>query len=153
MIAEEVNYIETAYLRVVLSATGNTARASRPVPPVCGLTSGDLPQAARYAGSPNGDRGIQGAPRRNLGTSGGRYAPSRVSSRRGQVLLPALNNMIDVATTRTIALQMHPPESFMPSCSGWVLICSLLAGYRMSTGQHRSWLHILGFTVITVILV
>jgi hypothetical protein len=29
----------------------------------------------------------------------------------------------------------------------------LLAGYRMASGPHRSWLHILGFTVITVITV
>ena len=36
---------------------------------------------------------------------------------------------------------------------GLGLICSLLAGYRMSSGQHRSWLHILGFTVLTVIIV
>ena len=32
------------------------------------------------------------------------------------------------------------------------LICSLIAGYRMSGGQHRSWLHILGFTVLTVVI-
>jgi hypothetical protein len=36
---------------------------------------------------------------------------------------------------------------------GLGLLCALLAGYRMSTGQHRSWLHILGFTLITVIIV
>ena len=35
---------------------------------------------------------------------------------------------------------------------GLGLICSLLAGYRMSTGQHRNWLHIAGFTVMTVII-
>jgi hypothetical protein len=29
----------------------------------------------------------------------------------------------------------------------------LLAGYRMASGPHRSWLHILGFTVITVVIV
>ena len=27
------------------------------------------------------------------------------------------------------------------------------AGYRMASGQHRSWLHIFGFTVMTVIIV
>lgn len=32
-------------------------------------------------------------------------------------------------------------------------MCSLLAGYRMASAQNRSWLHILGFTVITVIVV
>jgi uncharacterized membrane protein YedE/YeeE len=36
---------------------------------------------------------------------------------------------------------------------GLGLICSLLAGFRMSSGQHWSWLYILGFTVLTVIIV
>src|ERR1700758_5381477 len=69
------------------------------------------------------------------------------------LLLPALNNMIDITTTRTMALQVHPPRIIYVLLFALGLICSLLAGYRMSTGQHRSWLHILGFTVITVIIV
>jgi hypothetical protein len=71
----------------------------------------------------------------------------------GWLLLPALNNMIDITTTRTMALQMHPPRIIYALLFGLGLICSLLAGYRMATGQKRSWLHILGFTVITVIVV
>jgi hypothetical protein len=71
----------------------------------------------------------------------------------GKLLLPALNNMIDITTTRTMALQTHPPRIIYALLFGLGLVCSLLAGYRMSTAQHRSWLHILGFTVITVIIV
>ena len=71
----------------------------------------------------------------------------------GLLLLPALNNMIDITTTRAMALQMHPPRIIYALLFGLGLICSVLAGYRMATGQHRSWLHILGFTVITVIVV
>jgi hypothetical protein len=48
---------------------------------------------------------------------------------------------------------MHPPRIIYALLFGLGLICSLLAGYRMATGQHLSWLHILGFTVITVIVV
>jgi len=70
----------------------------------------------------------------------------------GKLLLPALNNMIDIATTRTMARQIHPPRIVYALLFGLGLICSLLAGYRMATGQHRSWLHIFGFTVITVII-
>jgi hypothetical protein len=70
----------------------------------------------------------------------------------GKLLLPALNNMIDITTTRTMALQVHPPRIIHVLVFGLGLICSLLAGYRMA-GGHRSWLHILGFTVITVIIV
>ena len=71
----------------------------------------------------------------------------------GLLLLPALNNMIDISTTRTMALQLHPPRIIYALLFGLGLICSLLAGFRMSSGQHRSWLHILGFTVLTVIIV
>ena len=71
----------------------------------------------------------------------------------GKLLLPALNNMIDITTTRSMALQTHPPRIIYALLFGLGLICSLLAGYRMSSAQHRSWLHILGFTVITVIIV
>jgi hypothetical protein len=71
----------------------------------------------------------------------------------GWLLLPALNNMIDIATTRTMALQAHPPDIvyLLLFCLG--LVCSLLAGYRMAIGPHRSWLHILGFAIITVVIV
>src|SRR6267142_802296 len=71
----------------------------------------------------------------------------------GLLLLPALNNMIDISTTRTMALQLHPPRIIYALLFGLGLICSLLAGFRMSSGQHRSWLHILGFTLLTVIIV
>lgn len=80
-----------------------------------------------------------------------RLADSHPSS--GLLLLPALNNMIDISTTRTMALQLHPPRIVYALLLGLGLICSLLAGFRMSSGQHRSWLHILGFTVLTVIIV
>jgi uncharacterized membrane protein YedE/YeeE len=70
----------------------------------------------------------------------------------GKLLLPALNSMIDMATIRTMALQVHPPRIVYALLFGLGLICSLLAGYRMAIGHHRSWLHILGFTVITVIV-
>lgn len=70
----------------------------------------------------------------------------------GKLLLPALNNMIDISTTRTMALQIHPPRIVYALLFALALICSLLAGYRMAIGRRRSWLHILGFTVITVIV-
>jgi uncharacterized membrane protein YedE/YeeE len=47
---------------------------------------------------------------------------------------------------------MHPPRIIYALLFGLGLICPVLAGYRMATGQHPSWLHILGFTVITVIV-
>ena len=71
----------------------------------------------------------------------------------GWLLPPALNNMMDIVTIRTLALRVHPPSVIYALLFGLGLICSLLADYRMASGQHRSWLHILGFTVITVLVV
>lgn len=70
----------------------------------------------------------------------------------GKLLLPALNSMIDITTTRTMALHSHPPNIIYALLFILGLICSLLAGYRMAVGQ-RSWLHILSFALITVIVV
>jgi hypothetical protein len=71
----------------------------------------------------------------------------------GKLLLPALNSMIDITTTRTMALQTHPPNIIYALLFILGLICSLLAGYRMAIGQRRSWLHILSFALITVIVI
>ena len=64
-----------------------------------------------------------------------------------------INNMIDMATTRTMALQIHSPRIIYLLLFGLGLLCSLLAGHRKAGGQYRSWLHIFGFAVITVIIV
>jgi len=71
----------------------------------------------------------------------------------GKLLLPAINEMIDRANIRTMAWQLHPPAIIYALLYCLGVICSVLAGYRMSIGQKRSWLHILGFTVMTVVIV
>jgi len=71
----------------------------------------------------------------------------------GWLLLPALNNMFDIATVRTMSVQIHPPTIVYLLLFCLALMCSLLAGYRMASGQHRSWLHILGFTAVTAVVV
>ena len=69
------------------------------------------------------------------------------------LLIPSLNNMFDITTTRTMALRTHPPTIIYALLFGLGLITSVLAGYRMASGPRRAWLHILGFTVVTVIVV
>lgn len=52
----------------------------------------------------------------------------------GKLVLPAPNNMIDIATTRMMALQIHPPRIIYARLFGMGPNCSLLAGYRMASG-------------------
>jgi hypothetical protein len=69
------------------------------------------------------------------------------------LLLPALNEMIDITTTRTMATQMHPPIVIYGMLVGLALASALLAGYGMAGGQTRNWLHILGFATVIAVAV
>jgi hypothetical protein len=71
----------------------------------------------------------------------------------GKLLLPALNTMIDITTTRTMAARMHPPRIIFWLLFVLALVCSLLAGFEMASSKQRSWLHIMAFAAITVISV
>jgi hypothetical protein len=71
----------------------------------------------------------------------------------GKLLLPALNNMIDITTTRNMTLRTHPPNIIFALLFALGLICSLLAGYRMARNRHRGWLHMLSFLLVTVIVI
>jgi len=71
----------------------------------------------------------------------------------GKLLLPALNEMIDITTTRTMAASIHPPMVIYMLLFGIGLGCSLMAGYTMAGNQGRSWIHILGFVLTTVVTV
>lgn len=62
------------------------------------------------------------------------------------VVLPAMNDMFDVATERYLATQTHPPPEIFAMLLGLALSCALLAGYGMAGRRTRSWLHILCFT-------
>jgi len=68
------------------------------------------------------------------------------------LLLPALNSMIDITTTRTMATQMHPPPVIFVMLFGMALAASLLAGLGIAPGRRR-WLHMLGFAAAMAIAV
>jgi hypothetical protein len=69
------------------------------------------------------------------------------------LLLPALNQMIDITTTRTMAAQMHPPKVIFAMLFGLALAGALLAGYGMAGGKSRNWLHMIGFAAIIAIAI
>jgi hypothetical protein len=62
-------------------------------------------------------------------------------------LLPALNDMFDIAAMRAMATSMHPPIVVFLVLGTLTLLAALMAGYGMSRGS-RSWTHIIVFAVI-----
>jgi hypothetical protein len=61
-----------------------------------------------------------------------------------KLLLPALNDMIDITSTRKNAFNMHPPAVITLLLVALACTCSLMAGFGMS-GSQRSWLHMIAF--------
>lgn len=64
------------------------------------------------------------------------------------LVLESLNNVFDIATTRTAATQIHPPLIIYQFLFILGLSSALLAGCGMSENKKRSWLHIIAFALI-----
>jgi len=64
------------------------------------------------------------------------------------LLLPALNSMFDIVTTRTEATKIHPPPIIYAMIVLLSLAGALLAGYGMAESKSRSWLHIFGLAAV-----
>ena len=60
-----------------------------------------------------------------------------------QLLLPALNEMFDITTTRAMALKNHPPSIIFCMLAVLSLLSALLIGFGMSLNERRSWVHVL----------
>jgi hypothetical protein len=57
------------------------------------------------------------------------------------LLLPALNDMIDITMTRETATRNHPPAVVFLLLGGLCLLGALLVGYSTSPDKSRSWFH------------
>jgi hypothetical protein len=55
----------------------------------------------------------------------------------------AMNSMIDITTTRSMALETHPPTAIYLALAALVLASSVLAGYSMAKSGQRNWTHML----------
>jgi hypothetical protein len=64
------------------------------------------------------------------------------------LILPSLNDMFDIVTTRTAATQMHPPAAVWMMLGGLTLVCSFLVGYNLGDSVPRNWLHVLTFALL-----
>ena len=69
----------------------------------------------------------------------------------------SLNEMIDITTMRSVALQTHPPLAMYATLVLLAVASSLIAGFGMGDTEKRPWLHTLVFaaslalTVYTII--
>lgn len=64
------------------------------------------------------------------------------------LVAPALNEMIDITTTRLAATRMHPPLVIFGMLFVLALAASLLAGYGLARTPGRNWAHTITFAVV-----
>ncbi|MFH0960321.1 MAG: DUF4239 domain-containing protein [Pseudomonadota bacterium] len=69
------------------------------------------------------------------------------------LVLPALNQMIDITATRSMAKKTHPPAIIFGMLCVLALLSALIAGYGMASGKTRSWVHIIGFAAIMAVTI
>ena len=152
-IAEEANDIGTAYLRLdLLSATDRSdlRQMFRDYLDSRLEVYRKLPDIDASLAELNRSAGLQ----QNIWTrsvSSTHHPEAHVDA--AKLLLPALNTMFDITTTRTMAARSHPPGIIY-----WLLFllglgCALLAGYAMAGVKTRSWLHAAGFAAFVSIVV
>jgi len=69
------------------------------------------------------------------------------------LLLPALNDMFDIAETRTVAIQTHPPLLIFFMLFTLSLMCAGFVGFGAKGNQHLSHIHVVGFAAVIAITI
>lgn len=152
LVVEETNAIGTAYLRLDLLQPADRAALRdafkqyldtrieiyRVVPDMV---------AARAALSRSGDQQAE-IWRRAIPACRADATPVSCS-----LLLPALNQMFDITTTRTAAHLVHPPAIIFAMLFALAAASSLLAGYAMAESRSRRMVHMLSFAATLSIAV
>jgi Na+-driven multidrug efflux pump len=147
LIAQEANTIGTAWLRIDLLPESAQPRVrdlfrrylDTRLAGFRMVAAGRSPQA-EIAKSEELQREIWKA-----SLAGCRATESTVSC---MLLLPALNQMIDITTTRAMAARIHPPLVVFLMLGGLAFASSLLAGYAMGAGKARSRFHRFAFAFV-----
>jgi hypothetical protein len=148
LIAEEANAIGTAYLRIDL-LPGNVQSEMRE------MFRRYLDARLETYRNVEDTKARQAKLAETVTLQGEIWTKALAGSRRPEahgnaamLLLPALNAMIDITTTRAMATLNHPPLVVFLLLAGLSLIGSLLVGYSMSGNKVRSLLHMIAFAAM-----
>jgi len=146
LVVEEANNIGTAWLRLDLLAAEAQA-------PLRDLFRRYLDSRIEfYRKLPDAEAALAELARSNK-MQGEIWTQAVKASRDGSpavvfLLLPALNDMFDITTTRTWAARNHSPGIIFVTLALFALAGALMAGFAMSQGSKRSWLHVIGFAAL-----
>jgi hypothetical protein len=70
-----------------------------------------------------------------------------------RLLLPTLNEMIDITTTRLNAIQAHPPPLVFVMLFALALLCAWLVGHAMGNAEALNWAHVIGYAAMVTLTI
>jgi hypothetical protein len=141
LIVQEANAIGTAYLRLDLAPMDDQPTLRR-------LFREYLDARIRIYSTPADDeetnRSIAAAEEvlRRVWSAVMESVPHDPSQNVARVLVPAINEMIDITTVRTVALHTRLPNAILALLLIAALCSAMTAGYAMAKRGHRSILHV-----------
>jgi hypothetical protein len=142
LIVQEANAIGTAYLRLDLAPTDDQPELRR-------LFREYLDARIRVYATPTDDeatdRSIVAAEevQRRIWAAAIESPRGDTSQNVAPALIPAINDMIDITTVRTVALHTRMPNAILALLLIAALSSAMTAGYAMAKREHRSILHVL----------
>jgi hypothetical protein len=159
MIAEEAHAIETAYLRVDLLASDAQPEVRELFRRYLDLrldtyrNPGGLSVADAVAGMrAKLERTMTLQEEIWTGAMRASHAPGAAPDA-AKLVLPALNEMFGVTTTRAMASENHPPMALYFLLAGLSLVGALLVGYSTSGNKERIWLHMTIFALLLSLVI
>jgi hypothetical protein len=147
LLIQETNDIDTAYLRLDLLPT-QSQPALRQLFRDYTTSRLHLFDSVHQAASPESQRLQREIWRQSIAAA----ASSGASADATKLLLPALNDMIDITSTRQNAFDMHPPAVVFLLLFIFSLGCAFLAGYGM-TAVPRNWLYIVALAAAVTLTI
>ncbi|HMB43372.1 MAG TPA: hypothetical protein VKM00_05765 [Luteimonas sp.] len=152
LVTEEANAIGTAYLRLDLlpvDAQPGLRRLFRRYTQVRASTYQDRGQSASARFLAGENQGAVGARLAEAAALQQAIWTRAIAALRRPgtppaatvALVPALNAMIDITTTRVMATRNHPPVVIFMLLLGLGLVGALVVGYSTSANAKRDWFH------------
>lgn len=147
LIAQEANAIGTAYLRLDLlypPAQGPLREAFRHY----------LDARLAYFQNPRGSAASKAGLERSVQLQQAIWSQAvaicqdEEKSHPAMLLVPALNDLIDITTTRAMAMNQHPPSIVYLMLGALMLVGALLAGHGMAESTLSSWPHTVGYAAL-----
>ncbi len=147
LIVEEANAIGTAWLRLDLlpqAARDSVREGFRSYLDArieAHRSAADLQAAARHL-----ERGTR--LQQQIWSESVKAAAETGSPQAPMLVLPALNTMIDITTTRLMATRTHQPAIVFIMLEILTMVCAFMAGFAMAGSRSRNWIHMVAFAML-----